>query len=83
MQAGGQTFSMPTGRLDGLVSNKQDAENMLPSTSSSATDLTQKFAAQGLNQDEMITLSGCSPHSLQVSFTESMMSQVFFVSSRF
>lgn len=55
---GGRHFDMPTGRLDGLVSSKASADANLVSTETSATQLTQKFLAQGLSQDEMITLSG-------------------------
>jgi len=58
MQTGGQMFEMPTGRLDGMISSAESANNNLVSTKSSASELTQKFLAQGLGQDEMITLSG-------------------------
>ncbi len=60
MQTGGQMFEMPTGRLDGMVSSADKANNDLVSPESSASELTQKFLAQGLGQDEMITLSGKS-----------------------
>lgn len=52
---------MPTGRLDGLVSSTASADSGLVSTDTSAQELTQKFLAQGLGQDEMITLSGMNP----------------------
>ncbi|KAG0593173.1 hypothetical protein M758_1G302700 [Ceratodon purpureus] len=55
---GGKHFDIPTGRLDGLVSSTASADANLVSTDSSAQELTQKFLAQGLGQDEMITLSG-------------------------
>lgn len=55
---GGRHFEMPTGRLDGMVSSTASADANLVSTESSARELTQKFLAQGLGQDEMITLSG-------------------------
>lgn len=58
MQTGGQHFDMPTGRLDGMVSTADNANNNLVSTRSSATELTRKFLEQGLGQDDMITLSG-------------------------
>lgn len=58
VKTGGQDFQMTTGRLDGTVSDMQTANNDLVSTKSSATELTQKFMALGLGQDEMITLSG-------------------------
>jgi len=51
-------FEMPTGRLDGMISSADSANRDLVSTKSSASELTQKFSAQGLGQDEMITLSG-------------------------
>lgn len=61
MQTGGQHFDMPTGRLDGMVSTADKANNNLVSTRSSATELTRKFLEQGLGQDDMITLSGKQP----------------------
>lgn len=57
-QTGGQMFDMPTGRLDGMISSTESANDNLVSPQSSASELTQKFLAQGLGQDEMITLSG-------------------------
>ena len=57
-QTGGLNFEMPTGRLDGMVSSADTAANNLVSTKASISELTQKFLAQGLGQDEMITLSG-------------------------
>ena len=58
MQTGGQMFEMPTGRLDGMISSVEKANSDLVSPDSSASELTRKFLAQGLGQDEMITLSG-------------------------
>ena len=65
MQSGGQSFNMPTGRLDGTVSSADSAASSLPSPLSSTIELTQMFLEQGLSQDEMITLSG----RLQSSFS--------------
>ena len=58
VQTGGKYFDIQTGRLDGLISSTASADAGLVSTDSSAQELTQKFLAQGLGQDEMITLSG-------------------------
>ena len=49
---------MATGRWDGRTSSKDEANAALPSSRSDAQQLTAQFSAKGLNQDEMVTLSG-------------------------
>jgi peroxidase len=66
MQTGGQRFEMPTGRLDGMESSLDSAASNLVSTRASTSELTQKFLAQGLGQDEMITLSGRPLHTIRM-----------------
>jgi peroxidase len=49
---------MPAGRLDGRRSNASDTLGSLPSPSANLTDLVDKFAVKGLNEEDMVVLSG-------------------------
>jgi peroxidase len=51
-------FAMPAGRLDGRRSNASDTLRSLPSPSANLTDLVHKFAAKGLDEEDMVVLSG-------------------------
>ncbi|EFJ31814.1 hypothetical protein SELMODRAFT_168621 [Selaginella moellendorffii] len=56
--SGGGTWPVETGRRDGVISLRTEAENLLPPTNENSEVLTQRFLDVGLTQDEMITLSG-------------------------
>lgn len=57
LQTNGPSWSVPTGRRDGLVSSSSDAAN-LPTPSDSVTVLKQKFADKGLATEELVILNG-------------------------
>ncbi|KAG8372282.1 hypothetical protein BUALT_Bualt12G0050100 [Buddleja alternifolia] len=54
--AGGPTYTVPTGRRDGLVSNVDDVN--LPGPSLSISEAFAFFKAKGLTLNEMVTLLG-------------------------
>ncbi|TVU37631.1 hypothetical protein EJB05_10956, partial [Eragrostis curvula] len=51
-------FSMPGGRYDGCVSRSGEALANLPPPTAGIDALKAKFAAKGLDADDMVTLSG-------------------------
>ncbi|XP_059313708.1 peroxidase N1-like [Lycium ferocissimum] len=53
----GLTWSVPTGRRDGRVSRAADTAN-LPGFTESVDSQKQKFAAKGLNTQDLVTLVG-------------------------
>ncbi|KAL5713530.1 peroxidase [Ranunculus cassubicifolius] len=55
--AGGQSWSVPTGRRDGLISRDTDAAD-LPSFRDSVTVQRQKFSAIGLSTQDLVVLVG-------------------------
>ncbi|KAL0923610.1 hypothetical protein M5K25_007671 [Dendrobium thyrsiflorum] len=55
--SGGLLYQVPAGRKDGRISQANDTISLPPPTSN-LTQLTQMFANKGLNQGEMVTLSG-------------------------
>ena len=65
LQTNGPSWSVPTGRRDGLVSSSSDAAN-LPTPSDSVTVLKQKFSDKGLTTEDLVILAGessaCSFH---------------------
>ncbi|XP_024381941.1 peroxidase 57 [Physcomitrium patens] len=54
--SGGPKFAMPTGRRDGRVSKASNVN--LPGPSLSVADATRAFTAQGMTQNDMVTLLG-------------------------
>jgi peroxidase len=58
-QTNGPSFQVPTGRRDGLSSNLRDAD-VLPDVSDSIQVLRNKFAASGLNDRDLVLLTGTS-----------------------
>ncbi|KAL1813404.1 hypothetical protein ACET3Z_023469 [Daucus carota] len=54
--AGGPNYIVPTGRRDGLVSNKADVN--LPGPDFSVSQALQSFSAKGLTLNDMVTLLG-------------------------
>nr|XP_043622208.1 peroxidase N1-like [Erigeron canadensis] len=57
IQTGGTFWEVPTGRRDGLVSLKSEAED-LPSSRTPAEDQIKIFAKKGLNTEDLVTLAG-------------------------
>ncbi|GMJ12933.1 peroxidase 25 [Hibiscus trionum] len=55
--SGGASWAVPTGRRDGTVSQASDAAN-LPGFRDSVDLQKQKFAAKGLNTQDLVTLVG-------------------------
>jgi peroxidase len=58
MQAGGPSYAVELGRLDGLVSKATNVEGKLPKPTFNLVQLNSMFAANGLSQMDMIALSG-------------------------
>ncbi|KAL5204302.1 hypothetical protein ABZP36_009173 [Zizania latifolia] len=56
VQTGGPSFDVPTGRRDGKTSNLRDAD-ALPDVHDSIEVLRSKFAANGLDDKELVLLS--------------------------
>eukprot|EP00252_Welwitschia_mirabilis_P006243 TRINITY_DN1706_c0_g1_i1.p1 TRINITY_DN1706_c0_g1~~TRINITY_DN1706_c0_g1_i1.p1 ORF type:complete len:343 (+),score=-6.22 TRINITY_DN1706_c0_g1_i1:137-1165(+) len=54
--AGGEHYSLPTGRRDGRISNISEVN--IPSPSSSVPDAADAFSTLGLNLSDMVTLLG-------------------------
>ncbi|MED6204656.1 Cationic peroxidase 2 [Stylosanthes scabra] len=55
--SGGLSWKVPTGRRDGTISQASDANN-LPAPFDSVDVQKQKFAAKGLNTQDLVTLVG-------------------------
>uniref|UniRef100_A0ACD5TNL1 Uncharacterized protein n=1 Tax=Avena sativa TaxID=4498 RepID=A0ACD5TNL1_AVESA len=56
--AGGNGYQVPAGRRDGSVSRAQDTGGNLPPSTPNVNQLTQIFVSKGLNQKDLVTLSG-------------------------
>lgn len=61
VQAGGPSYAVELGRLDGLRSTASSVNGRLPPPTFNLDQLTALFAANGLSQADMIALSG-QPH---------------------
>ena len=57
LQTKGISWQVPTGRRDGRVSLSSDTNN-LPGFTESIDSQKQKFAAKGLNTQDLVTLVG-------------------------
>jgi peroxidase len=55
-------FHMPAGRLDGRYSNATETLDFLPSPFGNLSELVTKFAAKGLDEEDLVVLSGA--HSI-------------------
>lgn len=55
---GGSHWKVYGGRRDGLVSNKEEPEQNIPSGFAQAQELISTFAQQGLTAQQMVDLSG-------------------------
>lgn len=58
MQSGGPRYAVELGRLDGLTSKSSNVEGNLPKPTFNLDQLNKMFASHGLNQIDMIALSG-------------------------
>ncbi|KAH9314475.1 hypothetical protein KI387_023102 [Taxus chinensis] len=58
VQLGGPTWTVPLGRRDSTTSNKIDANANIPSPTSTLSNLSSLFQAQGLSTKDMVALSG-------------------------
>lgn len=57
-QAGGPSYAVELGRLDGLRSTASSVPGRLPAPFFNLDQLNQMFAANGLSQADMVALSG-------------------------
>ncbi|KAH9314481.1 hypothetical protein KI387_023108, partial [Taxus chinensis] len=57
VQLGGPTWIVPLGRRDSKTSNKNGANNNIPSPTSSLSNLTARFRAKGLSTKDLVALS--------------------------
>lgn len=57
-QSGGKSWKVPLGRRDGMAANQTGANNGLPFPTDSLTTISQKFANVGLNDTDVVSLSG-------------------------
>lgn len=58
LQSGGPSYAVELGRLDGLSSTASSVNGKLPQPTFNMNQLLSMFAANGLNQTDMIALSG-------------------------
>lgn len=58
LQSGGPSYAVELGRLDGLSSSASRVNGKLPQPSFNLNRLNSLFAANGLDQSDMIALSG-------------------------
>ncbi|KAL6621273.1 hypothetical protein ACP70R_033705 [Stipagrostis hirtigluma subsp. patula] len=73
--AGNVDYQVPAGRRDGRVSNETEALQNLPPPSSTAQELTDRFAAKDLSVEEMVVLSGA--HTVGRSFCTSFLNRIW------
>ncbi|XP_078155470.1 peroxidase 5-like [Carex rostrata] len=74
-QAGGQSYPVPSGRRDGIVSTSQEALGNLPPPSAEINQMTQAFANKGFTQSEMVALSGA--HTIGLAHCSSFSNRLY------
>lgn len=57
-QSGGPYWEVQLGRRDSLTASKTDAENSIPQPTFTVTQLVASFNAVGLNEKDVVALSG-------------------------
>ncbi|KAI5010079.1 hypothetical protein ZWY2020_012216 [Hordeum vulgare] len=62
LSSGAISYSVPSGRRDGLTSNAADANRNLPPPFAQLDDLVRAFASKGFSREELVVLSGA--HSI-------------------
>ncbi|KAF4382625.1 hypothetical protein F8388_015453 [Cannabis sativa] len=77
---GGPSWSVPTGRRDGRISNRTEANNMIPAPTANFTTLQTLFSNQGLDLQDLVLLSGA--HTIGVSRCSSFSSRLYNFSGR-
>ena len=71
----GPAYQVETGRRDGNVSRREDAERLLPPADGNVTVLTRYFAAQNLTVKDMIVLSAA--HTIGVAHCPSFSERLY------
>ncbi|XP_073018731.1 peroxidase 51-like [Primulina eburnea] len=77
--AGGPSYAVELGRLDGLISTAASVEGNLPQPTFNLNQLNAMFARRGLNQTDMIALSAC--HTLGFSHCNRFANRIYNFSS--
>lgn len=62
---GGPFWNVPTGRRDGLISNRSEANSQIPAPTFNFSSLQTSFANKGLNISDLVFLSGA--HTIGIS----------------
>ncbi|GKA53821.1 peroxidase 1 [Tanacetum coccineum] len=73
--AGGPSYPVELGRLDGLSSTEASVNGKLPKANQNLDQLNAIFAANGLNQTEMIALSGA--HTIGFSHCDQFLNRIY------
>ncbi|KAM6572695.1 hypothetical protein CsatA_016775 [Cannabis sativa] len=80
VKIGGPSWNVPTGRRDGRISNRTEANNMIPAPTANFTTLQTLFSNQGLDLQDLVLLSGA--HTIGVSRCSSFSSRLYNFSGR-
>ncbi|KAK9071393.1 hypothetical protein SSX86_009962 [Deinandra increscens subsp. villosa] len=77
MMAGGPSYAVELGRLDGLSSTAASVGGKLPKPNMNLDQLTAMFAANGLTQADMIALSRLCAHTLGFSHCNQFTNRIY------
>ncbi|XP_062106156.1 peroxidase 3-like [Humulus lupulus] len=75
VEIGGPSWSVPTGRRDGRISNRTEANNMIPAPTDNFTSLQTHFSNQGLDLKDLVLLSGA--HTIGIAHCTSFSSRLY------